>query len=151
MLVSLQPLAKVLGHYCACVAAVVDAHEVTQLWWSATDCSPSIASSCRGIACCALLAAPLTLALWDAIAAHKLDQNDARAAPRGATKAAGPLPGHNTNNTKTLGPAISAADNEPAARLPRRFGSIDGHGQDRERGRDADENRAQVPQGPALL
>ena len=90
-------------------------------------------------------------ALLDAIAAHKLDQNDARAAPRGLHKAAGPLPGHNTNNTKTLGPAGAAHDDKPAARLPRRFGSIDGHGQDRECGRDADENRAQVPQGPTLL
>jgi hypothetical protein len=87
----------------------------------------------------------------DAIAAHKLDQNDARAAPRSFTKAAGPLPGHNTDNTKTLGPAISAADNEPAARLPRRFGSLDGHGQDRERGRDTDENRAQVQKSKTLL
>ena len=66
----------------------------------------------------------------DAIAAHALDQNDARAAPRGFTAAAGPLPGHNTNNTKTLGPAITTRDDKPAARLPGGRRRLDGHGQD---------------------
>ena len=42
-------------------------------------------------------------ALLDAIAAQARPKN-ARAAPRGLHKAAGPLPGHNTNKSKTLGP-----------------------------------------------
>ena len=69
-------------------------------------------------------------ALLDAIAAHKLDQKNARAAPRGHIETAGPLPGHNTNNTKTLGPADATHDDKPAARLPRRRRRLDGHGQD---------------------
>ena len=98
-------------------------------------------TSCRTTDSCSL----------DAIAAHKLDQNDARAAPRGLHKAAGPLPGHNTNNTKTLGPAGATHDDKPAARLLGGGRRLDGHGQDRECGRDADENRAQVPQGSKVL
>ena len=78
-------------------------------------------TSCRTTDSCELL---------DAIAAHKLDQNDARAAPRGLPKAAGPLPRRHQPTNKTMGPAISAADNEPAARLPRGGRRLDGHGQD---------------------
>ena len=76
---------------------------------------------------------------------------NARAAPRGLHKTTDPLPRRHQPTNKAMGPAGATHDDEPAARLPRRFGSIDGHGQDRERGRDADENRAQVPQGSKVL
>ena len=45
-----------------------------------------------------------------------------------------------------MGPANTTYDDKPAARLLGGRRRLDGHGQDRECGRDTDENRAQVPQ-----
>ena len=74
---------------------------------------------------CRTTAAPLT-----PVAAHALDKKNARAAPRGLHKAAGPLPGHNTNKSKTMGPADTTGDHKPAARLLGGGRRLDGHGQD---------------------
>ena len=88
--------------------------------------SPSTPQSCRQ-------AHGIAALLCELLGRHRCKSsttNDARAAPRGLHKAAGPLPGHNTNNTKTLGPANTTHDDKPAARLPGGRRRLDGHGQD---------------------
>jgi len=86
---------------------------------------------CRGIAklSCRTTDTEDGISSWTPSLRTRSTKN-ARAAPRGLHKAAGPLPGHNTNKSKTMGPANTTYDDKPAARLLGGGRRLDGHGQD---------------------